>query len=345
MLSGLLWPIHLHPKPDELLSSWLVRLAHGHGMKAESFTHLIFGGERRVWNRDIDRSGPNWLIETLATQTATPIQQAKATAFKNVYECKLYLQHSETGALKWITLVNVHSQNRKAHGQHFCPQCLAKDETPYFRKAWRVALYTFCPKHNIMMHDSCPQCGLPVVFHRREMGRQEWKFDEKLSWCTSCGFDLSLATSQPVHVWHQGIHKEWKRLLRKIDAQCNRMSQFEHEKLLVLHQFCKLLRSKRLAPKLMGYVCDETRQTIPIALIHDKFYLEQMSVMYRHQLIGLAWWLLQDWPHHLRQVWKYGAVRYNVLTKDMDVVPEWYAEVVEGMRVHYLNRRYSVDHL
>lgn len=338
MLSGLLWPIHLHPKSDELLSSWLVRLAHGHGMKAESFTHLIFGGDRRVWNRDIDRSGPDWLIETLAVQTATPVKQAKATAFKHVYEGKLYTQHTETGALKWITLVNVHSQNRKAHGQHFCPQCLAEDETPYFRKAWRVALYTFCPKHNIMMHDRCPECGAPVVFHRREMGRKEWKFDEKLSWCSYCGFDLSLAEHVQVSVWHKTIHTTWKQLLRKIDRDGKGITPYETEQLMVLHQLCKLFRSQRSAPKLLGYVCDETRQKIPIAPTRDKFYLEQMSVMQRHQLIGLAWWLLHDWPHQLRKAWKYGAVRYNVLTKDMDVAPDWYLEVVEGMRVHYLKR-------
>lgn len=338
MLSGLLWPIHLHPKPDELLSSWLVRLAHGNGMKAESFTHLIFGGERRVWNRDIDRSGPEWLIETLAIQTATPIKQATATAFRHVYEGKLYTQHTETGALKWITLVNVHAQNRKAHGQHFCPQCLAEDEIPYFRKAWRVALYTFCPKHNIMMHDRCPECGAPVVFHRREMGRQEWKFDEKLSWCSHCGFDLSLANRLPVNVWDKDIHTACKQLLRKIDRDGKGITPYESEQLMVLHQLCKLFRSQRSAPKLLGYVCDETRQTIPIATTHDKFYLEQMSVMQRHQLIGLAWWLLQEWPHNLKSAWKYGAVRYNVLIKDMDVVPDWYAEVVEGMNVHYLKR-------
>jgi hypothetical protein len=84
----------------------------------------------------------------------------------------------------------------------------------------------------------------------------------------------------------------------------------------------------------MDYLCDETGQGM-IDNLDDKFYLEQMSVMQRHKLIGLAWWLLQDWPHRLRNAWKYGAVRYNVLTKDMEVVPRWYQEVVEGLRVHY----------
>jgi len=44
-----LWPIRYKPLPDELLSSWLVRLAHGHGLKVQTFCNLIFGNRRQVW--------------------------------------------------------------------------------------------------------------------------------------------------------------------------------------------------------------------------------------------------------------------------------------------------------
>ncbi len=64
-LSGSLLPVHLKPLPDELLSSWLVRIAHGHGMKLQTFCAVIFGREKSIWNRDIDKLAPEWLVMRL----------------------------------------------------------------------------------------------------------------------------------------------------------------------------------------------------------------------------------------------------------------------------------------
>lgn len=74
-----LWPIRYKPLPDELLSSWLVRLAHGHGLKVQTFCNLMFGNRRQVWNRDIDRLAPDWLVEALALHTGTPMELARRT--------------------------------------------------------------------------------------------------------------------------------------------------------------------------------------------------------------------------------------------------------------------------
>lgn len=52
MLTGSLWPIHFKPYKNELLSSWLVRLAHAHGLKIQSFYHLEFGSQYEIWNME-----------------------------------------------------------------------------------------------------------------------------------------------------------------------------------------------------------------------------------------------------------------------------------------------------
>ena len=56
-LSGTLWPAHPKPLPDELLSSWMVRIAGQHGLKLHTFASAVWPGIS-IWNRDIDRSGP-----------------------------------------------------------------------------------------------------------------------------------------------------------------------------------------------------------------------------------------------------------------------------------------------
>jgi hypothetical protein len=88
-LNRQLWPIRYKPQPDELLSCWLIRLAHGHGLKVQTFSNLLFGHRRQVWNRDVDRLGPSWLIEELSHRTGTPMSAAKATCLR-AYEGVLF---------------------------------------------------------------------------------------------------------------------------------------------------------------------------------------------------------------------------------------------------------------
>jgi hypothetical protein len=56
---------------------------------------------------------------------------------------------------------------------------------------------------------------------------------------------------------------------------------------------------------------------------------EQHTLAERHHILGLAWWLLGEWPLRLEAAWKDKAVRYNVLEKDFSDAPEWYLEAVE----------------
>lgn len=44
-LTESLWPIRYKPYRDELLTSWLIRLAWGHGLKVQTFCNLVFGAK------------------------------------------------------------------------------------------------------------------------------------------------------------------------------------------------------------------------------------------------------------------------------------------------------------
>lgn len=77
MLTGKLWPAHPRPLPGEALSSWLIRCAHANGMKAQTFAVRNFGHERQIWNRDIDRLAPDWLLQIMSERTGTPLVQVQ----------------------------------------------------------------------------------------------------------------------------------------------------------------------------------------------------------------------------------------------------------------------------
>jgi len=157
-LTSPLWPIRYRPLPDELLSSWLVRLAHGHGLKVQTLCNLIFGDQRQVWNRDIDRLAPMWLITELCRQTDTPFDVAWATTLRT-YEGWLYPKYRSSGMLHWILMLNMYHRKRQGYGMQFCPHCLASDPVPYLRKSWRVAFNTVCAQHGNLLADRCPACG------------------------------------------------------------------------------------------------------------------------------------------------------------------------------------------
>ena len=131
--SGTLWPIRYKPLDDELLSCWLVRLAHGHGLKVQTFCNLLFGKRLQIWNRDIDRLAPAWLLDELIARTGTSRAQAEGTSLR-VFEGVLYPQFKESGNLLWILAAQVYHRRRMGQAQQFCARCLADDGVPYFRK-------------------------------------------------------------------------------------------------------------------------------------------------------------------------------------------------------------------
>jgi hypothetical protein len=185
-----LWPIHYKPLPDELLSSWLVRLAHGHGLKVQTFSNLIFGNNHQVWNRDVDRLAPQWLVEELSLHTGTPLATAYATTLR-AYEGLLYSQFKASGTLPWIQSLKIYHRKREGFGIQFCGMCLADGPQPYFRKRWRIAFNTICPRHQSMLHDRCPACGAAVAFHRMDIGQGCIVDTRSLANCHACSFTLT----------------------------------------------------------------------------------------------------------------------------------------------------------
>ena len=75
---------------------------------------------------------------------------------------------------------------RQAAWLQFCPQCLAEDEQPYFRRQWRLATTIACARHGSRLLDRCPACGQALApFNQASLRAQND--------CAACGFDLASA--------------------------------------------------------------------------------------------------------------------------------------------------------
>jgi hypothetical protein len=95
------WPVHPRPRKDELLSSWLQELARGNGQKLQAFSDCVFGPDHQIWNRDVDRLAPRWLLTNLVRHTGVPRQSVAASTLDG-YRGKLYRTRNISGQLRWI---------------------------------------------------------------------------------------------------------------------------------------------------------------------------------------------------------------------------------------------------
>lgn len=328
--SSQLWPIHYKPLPDELLSCWLVRLAHGHGMKSQTFCNVIFENRRQVWNRDIDRLAPSWLLDEIASRTGTPSPVALGTTLRS-YEGMLYRHFRSAGALHWILVLQMYHRKRNGFGLQFCPTCLRHDTTPYFRKQWRVALNTVCNNHGTMLLDRCPECRAAIAVHRLDMRLNDSDEMPLLSLCHACGFDLRDAPAvEPIQIDIAASRKllEVSRLLTPND-QVSSDSEWGLSHYAVLHQLCKIMTTRNPHVTLKHFV-QQNLGALDIAIPNGTSF-EMRPIEHRHHLVQLSMWILLDLPVRLSAAWKARTVQYNILLKDFDSPPGWYASAVNKL--------------
>lgn len=340
-LSGRAWPAHPKPLDDELLSSWLVRTARANGLKLQTFCDTVFGKEHQLWNRDIDRSAPEWLQAAMSEHTGTSQERVRQTTL-DIYRGRIYHRRNTTGQLRWILSAGIYHRTRRYFGMQYCPQCLSEDEEPYFRTRWRVAALTFCSTHRICLHDRCPACSAPVNFHRRELGRPGVIDTKSLSLCHACDFDFRLAENMKFLPYEETAGLFLENAAEHVIGKKNSVdiSHFD-----VLHQLCKIIVSHRKAAKLSDYICKSIKVK---ALQHyNKRTFEWMPVNERHHFIQLAAWLLADINVRLFSAWRMKAVRYNELSRDFSNPPPWYiSNTLESIRLLALAKEQSLtEHL
>ncbi|MBK7465269.1 MAG: TniQ family protein [Betaproteobacteria bacterium] len=336
MLSGTLWPAHPKLLPDELLSSWIVRIAETNGIRLYTLTLGLFGDRLTPWHRDIDRLAPKWLLKAICAKTGTSYWDAYHATLTG-YRTHLYPRRQTSGQLRWILPVSVFGLDRHGYGQQYCPLCLAEDDTPYFRRAWRVGFYTFCPVHVCMLSDACTECGAPVVLHRRDIGREICD-SKDIGHCQRCGADYR-ATPITAAIDIQPMHAE---LLAWMSSGLLSGSRYDLGFLAVMHHLCKVLGSSANRGSLLSWVTQQIGLTIahPTSL---RLPVEGCRVLDRHALVSQSLWLLED-TKRIVAAWSAKAVRFNHLLKDFDEPPKWYVETCLKLKRPMASRRSAHVH-
>lgn len=315
MLSGELWPAHPHPYKDELFSCWLVRLIHANGLKIQTFCDKELNKNWQLWNRDIDRLAPDWLIEQLSKKSGSTKEEIHGTTLLH-YHRVLFENVRRCGELKWVMPLGIYHRTRTNFGLQFCPLCLKEDQSPYFRKTWRLALFTHCMKHQCMLHEKCPACGSAIIFQRTELGKPNIIDEIELDKCWRCNFCYSSAEINTAEDFTDN----------KLNAALKMLDRSESVDFFnILHHFCKMICSVSLARKLEDFICKEGNIQ-KSKLSSGRISFERRSLEERHYILKLCNWLIDDWRENIPLAIIKKAVRYNHLCKDFDSAPTAYIE-------------------
>ncbi|MDO9010361.1 MAG: TniQ family protein [Gallionella sp.] len=326
-LSGDLLPLHLKPLPNELLSSWLVRLAHGHGLKLQTFSALVFGRDKSIWNRDIDRLAPNWLVKKLSECTGASMQAVWDTTLKS-YEGILYEHHQPNGNTKWILPLGVYHRIRRGHGLQCCPHCLAEDAAPYFRKQWRLALSTVCTKHGCYLLDACPRCSSPLVPHRTDMhGRQYFPPDALNAHCWKCSLDLRSAQVTSVR----------DSLLVRLQLQLEFALEHGYANWAGNSAMHSIVFFEGLRELIAGITSQQTRDRMKKLVRWSSVVLNDCSCVqfemthqaYRRELFHVIAMVMDNWPLNFACLIHECKLRYADMKGDSEQRVMWYEDVIQ----------------
>lgn len=169
------WPITVTPQRDELLSSWLHRLAYANGVPGRDFARVL-GLTSEMWSARLDLKRSITLTDQLRQYADITSEQLAAMTMPDRLPKQLFLPlrklHRRSGST-WL---------------QFCPRCLATDTHPYFRREWRLATRITCEIHNSRLRDRCTACNQPVAaFNQSALVPHHF--------CTSCGYDLRRAST------------------------------------------------------------------------------------------------------------------------------------------------------
>lgn len=179
-VAGSQWPVAAEPYGDELLSSWLHRLANANGVAPRHFARIL-GLRQGMWTARLDLRLPDVVLNRLSERSGISTDRLSSMAL-------------QARDYRYLPLP-LHIKARRASSMwlQFCPACLASDQHPYFRRRWRRSTRISCSIHGCGLRDRCPSChqGIAAFAQARLVAQYV---------CACCAYDLRRASKVPVTI-------------------------------------------------------------------------------------------------------------------------------------------------
>lgn len=197
-----MWSIHIIPGEGELLTSYLMRAAHALGLTPHRLETIHFPGSS-LWNRDLDRSAGDSLLDSIARTAGVSWNRVVAMTLRS-FERYLGPDDRPLGrcSVPWLLPLGIYHRLRRCHGLRYCPACLATSAC--FQRSWRVSFVTVCDVHGCSLADQCPTCRSVIMPHRQRVS---------LMHCWRCGSRLDAVPSGSIPpAWDFSFRQRLQRL-------------------------------------------------------------------------------------------------------------------------------------
>ena len=327
-----LLPYHPKPKPDELFSSWLIRIVNGYEKEVSEFLDL-FGAASYLHSSDIDRLTPSVLVAALCEMTGTDLTIGKGTSLsKRIRPLSSDQVQIDSVARPWLIPIGHSRRSGRTCGFQVCPMCLAAGEL-YFRWHWAVALFCCCPEHRILLVDCCPQCSASIhASPQGLLGLRRSRSDAvkiHLERCSRCGFDLRHAPT--LKAADRSLDFQVAYELELADGEQGSKAR---DRFAVLRHLITLLYGEnRGLETLRGIVASRSgveRVDVPTPYEPDRDIVsfEEADVLSRSRALLAASWLFRDWPVRFVECCREATVNYPALNRNAIRV-KWYCDVAK----------------
>lgn len=314
------WPFQPRPLPDELLSSYMVRLAVGMDLKPITFLNTVWGSARKLLAQDLDNFVPHRVAARIEAGACIELSAVHEMSLPS-YVGTLLTSHNPRGRNPWLLPITIDNIRRRRHGLQYCPTCLATDALPHFRKRWRIAFVTSCTTHGVLLHDRCPTCAEPVHQHAAASPRH----------CAACGSDLCMSTA-PVA---RHDHLDWQANLEAGLTRGWIMLEGEparaHVVFAIVRQVAALLVNGKRAERLRSEAARAWGgDPAPYVKLTARQPIEYLDVVERHRLFDMVSRLMQGWPHRFVHACHEAGLHRSHAIKDMTDPPFAYEAVMRA---------------
>ena len=314
--------VHLKPLEDELLSSWLTRMAHSHYKYPTTFFSLYLNDNRKssYTRRDIDFYNDQIFFDYLLEKSILTKNELLNMSLRG-QEGYLFINQSLYPPHQTRRLVD----KRTHYGLMYCPKCLKEDKSPYWRKKWRYFFYTACSKHGIFLTDRCWHCYKPIKLLRIKVGN-------KVNCCSNCSANLSLTETyqdnlpdeyglEAIKWFEDGLQKGyfeingqkiWSAMFFHIF--CKLLSLLDRKENLKLTNFSMLNKYQEICKKSRIYNSKKS------SMIYKTFYLNSM-----------IYHLFQNFPNNFNDFIVLNKLTYKEFTHGLNYIPFWYENLISEL--------------
>lgn len=318
------FPLHLRPEEDELLSSWLIRLALLHHTMPCTFTNLFLPETRnKLWSADLDLQAAPAVLCALSDKSGLPVCRLHLMTLKS-YEGFLFEQaFPKNKETQFINRTGMRGRRCRRPALRFCPLCLKEDASPYVRKKWRLSFSTACLKHRCFLLDRCPRCEAPVTLYRRPV-------ISDFPNCDVCGFSLSEAEVEGIPQESYGL-TAIQKIYSIIDNGfiiMNGVPIYSFLFLQVVHHFSKAAYSWG---KTKGFLDHEImrHQLSDLPWEQKVREVEDVPLKEQYLLFSGVIRLFDPYPSNFIDYCVQNSLGKTQLSKDLHVTPFWFLEMTD----------------